>query len=156
MKTIPLTQGQFTIVDNENYKELSKFKWYALKTNCGDYVAVRAVYEPKHCTIYMHRQIMNCPKGMQVDHRFHNQLDNRKSKLRICTNTQNLYNSKSRKGTSQFKGVSWHRLSGKWRAQISINGQQTYLGLFDNEIETAKAYDKVAKMFFGEFARTNF
>ena len=28
MKEIPLTQGKFTIVDDDDYEELSKYKWY--------------------------------------------------------------------------------------------------------------------------------
>lgn len=39
MKQIPLTQGMFALVDDENYPELSKYKWYAQKVKYGYYAA---------------------------------------------------------------------------------------------------------------------
>lgn len=39
--------------------------------------------------------------------------------------------------TSGFKGVSWHKKSNKWRADICLNNIRIYLGTFEN-IEDAK------------------
>ena len=61
-----------------------------------------------------------------------------------------------RDGTSKYKGISWHKLSNKWQAYIRINRKKIHLGVFDNEITAAKAYDKQAKRLFGEFAYLNF
>lgn len=55
----------------------------------------------------MHRQIMNAPVDMEIDHIDHETLDNRHCNLRIVTSSQNSMNSKKRKGcSSRFKGVS--------------------------------------------------
>ena len=56
----------------------------------------------------------------------------------------------------RFKGVSWHKLTGKWRARIHITGKQKYLGLFDMEEVAALRHDVVAIREHGEFACLNF
>lgn len=44
--------------------------------------------------------------------------------------------------TSQYKGVSWHKREGKWRAAINLaEGQKKHLGYFTNEEEAARAFD---------------
>mmetsp|Transcript_6889 Transcript_6889/g.11457 ORF Transcript_6889/g.11457 Transcript_6889/m.11457 type:complete len:293 (+) Transcript_6889:67-945(+) len=45
---------------------------------------------------------------------------------------------------SKYRGVSWIRANQKWKAQITIDGKQTYLGLFESEVEAAFAYDEHA------------
>ena len=150
MKKIPLTQGKFAIVDDEDYPLLNRWSWFAHNER-GYWYAVR-----KH--VRMHRFILGAKKGQEVDHANGNGLDNRKSNIRICTISQNQANANLRQEqkTSQFKGVCWHKHSRKWRAQIKVNGEKIHLGCFLNEIDAARAYDVVARHYFGEFARTNF
>lgn len=52
---IPLTQGKFAIVDDEDYEYLSQFKWYAEKHRKTFYAA-RTIFNPKR-TIRMHQEI---------------------------------------------------------------------------------------------------
>lgn len=109
MKTIPLTQGQEAIVDNEDYDIQNQFKWCAhWVPSTKSYVAMRReVVDGVSKTIYMHREIMNTPDGMECDHRHHNTLDNRRSELRNCTQSQNRMNKRIYKNnTSGWKGVS--------------------------------------------------
>lgn len=58
--------------------------------------------------------------------------------------------------TSGYRGVSWHETGQKWQCHIGINGDRVYLGLFDDEIDAAHAYDEAAKEHFGEYAALNF
>ena len=160
MRRIKLTQGRYTLVDNSDFEELSKHKWCALRLSYGGFVAVRSSptnKNGKRGLILMHREIMNCPKDLDVDHRNHNTLDNQKHNLRICTRSQNKQNGLPRKdGTSQYKGVHWYKASMKWTAQIRMNKKRMHLGCFDDEIEAACAYDQAAQRYFGEFAYLNF
>lgn len=102
----------------------------------------------------MHREIVGTPEGMDTDHINGDKLDNRRSNLRICTHAQNGANRGPQKnGSSGYKGVSYH--CKKWRVQICINGKTKRLGGFNSLLDAAKAYDKAARKYHGEFARTN-
>lgn len=103
----------------------------------------------------MHRLIMRCPKGLLVDHKNHNTLDNRRENLRICNRSENMWNRKSTCGISKYKGVVWYKNANKWSAGIWQYDKRTYLGLFETEVEAAIAYNKKAAELFGEFACLN-
>lgn len=106
--------------------------------------------------IKLHRYIMNAPDGVLVDHINGDTLDNRKSNLRFVTDAQNVYNARKRKfGHSRFKGVSRVKGSPRWRAFICENRRQIHLGMFDNEMDAARAYDVAAKQRWGEYASLN-
>jgi hypothetical protein len=77
--------------------------------------------------------------------------------LRTATHSQNMHNrdkTKS-KATSKFKGVYWCKQKQKWKARIYVNKKQMWLGSFDTEIDAAKAYNKAALIYIGEFACIN-
>jgi len=102
----------------------------------------------------MHNLIMGTKL---VDHKNGNGLDNQKNNLRNCTNQQNHMNRRPKKNcTSKFKGVCRFKKDLKWTAVIKFNRKQIYIGIFGNEEDAAKAYDKKAKELFGEFAYLNF
>ena len=104
----------------------------------------------------MHRVILKAKKGQYVDHRDRDGLNNQRYNIRICTNTQNLQNSKKQKGTtSKYKGVYLFSKNKKWVSSITVNGKAYYLGCFKIEKEAAIAYNKAAKKHFKEFARLN-
>jgi len=155
VRKIPLTQGKFTLVDEEDYEELYKYKWYY-----HNGYAARSQYNPitqKAPIVLMHRVIMNVKEGEEVDHINHNTLNNRKCNLRVCTSAQNNQNRQFYKtGTSYYKGVSWNTNKEKWIAQIIYNGKSIYLGTYTDEEQAARAYDKKAIEVHGEFAYTNF
>ena len=159
MKYIELTQGQRARVSDEDWEELSKYKWYAAW--CPKTRSFRAARKErrngKHQTIYMHRVIVGAQPGEHVDHRYHATLNNQRENLRRCTNSQNHQNQRPRRGRiSAFNGIYWDRQTRKWRARITLAGRLHHLGYFTDEQEAARAYDAKAHELFTSFALTNF
>ncbi len=149
VKRIPVGDGQYALVDAADYDWLKQWTWhlhngYATRRENGR-------------TIYMHREIVKAPEGTPVDHTNHNKLDNGRRNLRLCTREENTRNRRKRAGSSsRFKGVGYWRRRHNWYATISLGGLPFWLGYFADEIEAARAYDRKAVEFFGEFAGLNF
>jgi hypothetical protein len=152
IRHIPLSRGRFAIVDAADYEWLSQYRWtcrgganpYAARSEAGK-------------IIWMHREIMQTPPGMVCDHIDAVSLNNRRCNLRNCNRGENAANASKRPhATSCYKGVSWDKRSGKWRAKIKWRGKAYYLGYFAAEIDAARAYDQKARELFGPYARLNF
>jgi len=151
---IPLTQGQFALIDAADYEWLSQWKWHAgWNPPTQTFYAKRSDFiGGKLCTIRMHREIVGAPKGMDVDHKNHDTLDNRRRNLRLATNSQNQQNKRMQKNnTSGQRGVFWIASENRWLAQIGINGKRKKLGRFKDFEEATAAYKAAAEHLFGEF-----
>lgn len=155
-KTIELTKGLVTIVDDDVFDKLSAQKWYAQGRNGHPYAARCYNKDGKKITEYMHKLIIPYPFGFETDHINGMTLDNRKSNLRVCSHYHNCLNQKKRLATSSsFKGVSFINKYGVYRAIITNAGKQIYLGSSKSAIEAAKLYNAAAIKFHGEFAKLN-
>lgn len=146
-------------IDEEDIKLTENISW-RIKKNSSGQIYFEGWSKLTKCSQSLHRLIMNCPKGMVVDHINGNTLDNRKQNLRICTKLQNQYNQKKHKGNrhSQYKGVTFRKelKSKPWEAFIYKEAKHKRLGYFRTELEAAKAYDIAAKQAYGDFAKLNF
>jgi hypothetical protein len=154
MKEIILTQGKRAFVDDEDFERLSQWKWCAVKERDTYY----AIHRKDGYNIGMHRAILGFSRGdgKVIDHINGNGLDNRRENLRECLNRQNLYNRpKNKKSKSKFKGVTWHKATKKWRADIMANYKPISLGLYNSPQEAALAYNYAAVHYHGVFARLN-
>lgn len=151
MRLIPLTQGKFAIVDDEDYDYLSQFKWSVTSTGYAHRNAKIGLNKRRY--IKMHAVVAQTPQGMETDHINRNRLDNRKSNLRICTHTENMRNqTKHKNNKSGFKGVYWHPGCGCYKAQIKHHGVIIQLGGFQFPEDAHAAYVKAALKYHGDFA----
>lgn len=162
----PLEKGFFTIVDDDIYGLLIKFRWQVRKRHGGRY-GCDAIYEKKRGGKYagivvMPRAIMNAPPHLQIDHINRNPLDNRRENLRLATQSQNSFNSKLYiNNKSGLKGVYYQYETNpgaktkRWRAFIQIDKKKTHIGYFQTPEEAARAYDDAAIEHYGEYALTN-
>jgi hypothetical protein len=150
MKEIVLgNSGYSALVDDQDYDYLNKWKWqyhkagYAQRaTNTGG----------KYVCLLLHRVLMNPPEGMVIDHINHNKLDNMRNNLRVCTPSQNGMN---RNGKNLYKGVSWNKRACKWQVKITVDKRLKHIGEYKDIIEAADAYNRAAKLYYGEFAALN-
>lgn len=153
---VPLTQGKFAIIDAEDAEKILQHSWYL---RCNGY-AGRSARNPNggnQITILMHRELIEVPDGMFIDHINRDRLDNRKCNFRIVTRAQNMMNkSQYRNNTSGFRGVTWMKSEQLWVARIDHNRKAIFLGYFKDPEEAARAYDAAAREYRGDFAALNF
>lgn len=155
MKEVKLTQGKVSIVDDEDFAEVSRMKWCLLKGPSGNGYARCHKRGTRNGYIALHHFIMKSEQAScEIDHINGNSLDNRKSNLRFCSRSDNAKNRKPW-GRSQYMGVTL-RENGKWLAKININGKQVHLGVFIEEADAALAFDKAAIKTGNSFYRLNF
>ena len=148
MARIYLTNGGFTLINDEDALSVSKHRWFESQ----GYV-YRSDMRP---LLSLHRFLMNAGSGTVLDHINGNPLDNRRENLRFCTEAQNHYNRRLNKdNTSGFKGVWFRKTSKRWQAEIRVNGKKRRLGCFQSKEDAAKRYNEAAREHFGEFARLN-
>lgn len=152
MNKIELTQGKYTIIDDEDYKIFSKFKWCV----SNGYAVRRVGGRKNQKTLLLHREIMKTAGAMDTDHINGDKLDNRRSNLRVVTRSQNMANVPKRvNNKSGYKGVSWKESHKMWRSTIKVNGKSVHLGYSDNKVDASKLYNIGAIKYFGEYALLN-
>ena len=151
---IELTQGKVTLINAEDIDKVAQFSgWYANRARNRIWVAVSSNPEAR---TKMSRVILDAPDDMEVDHRNHNTLDNRRDNLRLVSHSENLMNRRKWRGcSSEYKGVSWEEKYQKWRARISLDGKLTHLGYFEDETEAAMAYNEAAVQHYGPLVYLN-
>ena len=162
MKEIPLSKGYVAKVDDEDYERLSAFSWHILiQPNGIVYAHSRLCWfaDGKKCQrhIWMHREVLR--HNGPVDHIDGDTMNNQKHNLRACTRAENSRNRKqvAKNNTTGYKGVSV-RVGYKlrpYKARIRHNGKTIGIGNYSTPEEAANAYNSVAPIYFGEFARLN-
>ena len=133
------SKGYAFYFDLEDYDKIKDYTW----VRHGD-----AICSSTYGRVFMHRLLMNCPKGLVVDHRNHDKRDNRKSNLRICTDRENKHNRTPK--NNKICGVAFRPDRNKWCARIG----KRFLGYFKTEDEAIKARQRAEIEMFGEFSYT--
>lgn len=152
---ILLSGGKVALIDAEDAERVNQFEWKVRRSR-STYYGYRPIYaNGKQSAVQLHRFILNAPDGVEVDHKNRNGLDCRKANLRLVTPSLNRQNSPPRNSTG-LKGVYRDKRSGKYRASITIQYKDFYLGAFETALEAGMAYDKKAKELYGPDAYANF
>ena len=155
-----MSQPKYAKVDPGDYKRLRKHEWFAKKSNNCFYARGLAVSSKtgKEKMVYMHQMVIKVPDGMVTDHINHDGMDNRSGNLRAATRAQNVrHRKKFAKSTgSKYKGIYFRKKTRKWEVLITFERKKIHLGCFRDEIEAARAYDRAAMKYHGEFACLNF
>lgn len=148
-------------IDLEDFDLVKDKYWYpSYAKDVNGYYAKHTEYlglyngKPKYKMHYMHRIIINAPKGKRVDHKDHNTLDNRKSNLRFknCSDNGKNRKSKNKNNKSGYRNVSWNKKAGQWAVQLIVNGKNTLLKMF-NDVHEAGEYAKIKREeIYGEVA----
>ncbi len=157
MKYLPISKKNVghignLVIDDQDYEDIRQFNWMVSKDGYAQ--RSRSKHEAGKVEL-LHRRIMDInDPTIFVDHKNENKLDNRRGNLRLSNKQQNGRNiSKvSPKHNNPHRGISWHKETETWRAYITVNNKQIYLGLHDLLDGAIKARQAAEKFYFGEFA----
>lgn len=147
MKTITLSRGLATQVDDDVYEWASHHKWHVAIARGKQYA--KAKINGEH--LALHRMVVQAKPGQLVDHINGNSLDNQSANLRIANHSQNAANRPARAG--HIKGVRWDRRRGYFIYYIRCRGQRYSQGGFTTSEAASIAYEAHAAKLFGPFAR---
>lgn len=149
MKEIQLTRGRVTLVDDVDYEKVAQFKWCYMTAG---YAARSVARGEKRWLVYLHRFILDAPEGVYVDHIDGDKLNNRRSNIRLCTQSENKMNSgKYANNTSGHAGVAFDKSTGSWKAYINVDKKLKHLGRFPTKEEAVKCRKAAEEKFFGDF-----
>ena len=155
MIEIKLTQGKVALIDDADWPLVCRFRWFADKGHSTFYAVTKVLREGGGMrNVSMHRMLLGLTDPrIHTDHRDGNGLNNTRSNLRTCTHAENRRNTGvNSNNKSGFKGVSWDKSSGKWRATIMANRKQKSLGCFTTPEAAYEAYCRAAVELHGAFA----
>lgn len=124
---------------------------------------IRNIKEQSGETTRMHVLLLGRKKGLVIDHKDGNGLNNQKFNLRHCTVQDNAKNRKiSTLSSSGFKGVTiqrYKKYKSRWVAKITVDKKVKHLGSFplneEGKVLAIKTYNEAAVKYYGEFARLN-
>ena len=155
---IPLTRNLCALIDAKDLPLVADIRWHARprQSSLGGFYAVngRGGARPtKHGCRYMHRLIIGAADHQFVDHINGNGLDNRRCNLRVADLWQNNVNRDSI-SASGYRGVYPER--NRFVVRLRARKKRIWGGTFECPVEAARAYDKLALVHHGEFARLNF
>lgn len=156
-RQIQISKGYVALIDDEDYERVSALCWNANESKYTTY-AQHTFRDPdgRRRTVTLHRFILNTPAGLRSDHINGNGLDCRRCNLRPATAAGNARNRRKCSNKFPYKGIDQFRVNGRFRAVIQVNYKKLSSPFFDTIEEAARAYDDLARLHFGEFARLNF
>lgn len=140
MKKVKLTNGGYTLVDDDVYESIKVFNWHVDgRGYVKSAMAVKgtAKWGVVRKTKALHHIVLGRKQGLEVDHINRDKLDNRRENLRHVTHSTNILNGSIRStNKSGVKGVCHWWRDGGWRAYATVGGKQIHLG-YHRKLEDA-------------------
>lgn len=162
---LPLQNGKFALVDDEDYERCSKYTWTVqAHGGSGRTKSQNRVFTTIHSrkgskSLKLTKFILGegFKDGRLLIFKNGNDLDFRKTNL-VFAESQSRKNQLKRgvpNTSSKYKGVSWASKNNKWCARIGLDGVYKNLGYFEDEDDAARAYNAKALEFYGASAFQN-
>ena len=148
---VPLTQGKVATIDAADVDLVIGYNW----CYSGGYASTNVTLpDGKRRLLGMHTLIANPPPGLIVDHEDLDTTNNRRCNLRHATYHNNNCNNRAYSNNkSGYKGVSWHKATSRWQAQIAANRVKTHLGFYECPKEAHEVYKEASIRLHGNFSR---
>ena len=138
----------------EDYEKCKDICWHAdYESHINNYY-IRGTKDKQSFSISHY--ILDKDSNYIIDHKNHNTTDNRRENLRIVSSSKNAMNRVKRSdNTSGVTGVTLHKVTGKWQADICVNRKHIYLGLYSDVDEAIKIRKQAEEKYFGEYSFLN-
>lgn len=156
---IPLGDGLFALIDDDDAELAAAYKWRPWRSarNRRVYPVGKRFVDGQQEIVQMHRLILPSAPDVQVDHINGDGLDNRRSNLRRCTQSENLWNQPAKANSKTgLRGVYYRDDIGKYHGSVTVNRKRHWTGWYLTAREAAMARDRLAVQLHGEFAYLNF
>jgi AP2 domain len=144
MQTIPLSQDQVALVDDQDHPLLSEFKWcYRGEKNKAGYAVRHIKVNGKDRLLYLHRQIAQPPEGMTTIFLNHDTLDCRRANLKNVTEEEARRHHRVRRDSkSGIKGVRYNPESDSYSAYVYRHGRAYHVGTYPTSEQASRAYQE--------------
>lgn len=165
MEKILTENNKEILLDDEDYKYLSNFKWKVIKKGNDYYAVIKKMKGKGRRTtqIYLHEFLIELDNQDCIGFKNKNTLDNRRENLFGVSKGYNLARTRKRqtirgkKVSSIYKGVTRRNKKGKimWEVRIAKNKKTYFVGSYKTQRQAGLAYNKKAEELYGEFAFKN-
>jgi hypothetical protein len=167
-KLIALKSGQQFQVDDDVWHWAHRYRWYSKCGYACRYIRCSGYGKKDSREIYLHREVMGHPEGMEVHHQNGDRLNNQRENLRVVTRAvhraehrelarEARRNGPSRRGSaSGLKGVGWNAGAGKWQVYITVAGRNLFLGTYAHAAEAGLVYDSAVMHYLDGRGYMNF
>lgn len=147
---IPLTQGQFALIDAADLPLIAPHSWHAIKKPNGRwYARCQAMINGKRSPLPMHRLITDAPAGAEVDHKNGDTLDNRRANLCVTDRSGNARNLARATSRSTTGVLNVYRKGRRFAVGLYLDGRQRNLGTYATLPEAASAAYKARLLHYG-------
>lgn len=171
MPAIYTTKGEAVEVDEDVFQWAQHWTWRLVNGYAVGYLrSSKHGAADRRDGVYLHREIMGHPAGLDVHHKDGNKQDCRRSNLEMKSradhsrwhlnekrdeNVERRYQCPPKRG-APYKGVCWHKRIGRWVVQFKVDGVNQTLGRFDDPEEAAVVYDTAVIVWRGGRGYSNF